>query len=47
MCLKGFDTELPHNWVNRLLEGTNKVQVYQDPGEGAGLPQETEPDLLM
>ena len=29
----------------RLLEGTNKPCVQKDPGKGAVIPQETEPDL--
>ena len=29
----------------RLLEGTNKPCAQKDPGKGAAIPQETEPDL--
>ena len=31
-------TELPQDWRNRLLEGTNKPRVHQDPGERSSDP---------
>ena len=36
-------TELPQDWGNRLLEGTNKTCMHQE--KGAVSPQETESDL--
>ena len=36
-------TELPQDWGNRLLEGTNKTCVRQE--KGAVSSQETESDL--
>ena len=38
--------ELPQDW-NRLLEGTNKACVHQEPRVRAVFPQETEPVLLV
>ena len=31
-------TELPQDWGNRLLEGTNKTCAQQDPGERSSKP---------
>ena len=36
-------TELPQDWGNKLLEGTNKTCMHQE--KGAVSPQETESDL--
>ena len=38
-------TELPQNWGNRLLEGTNKTWVYRSQEKRAVSPQKTESDL--
>ena len=39
-------TELPQDWGNRLLEGTNKILVCTRTQEKAAvIPQETDPDL--
>ena len=38
-------TELPQDWGNRLLEGTNKTACTRIQNKGAVTPQETEPDL--
>ena len=40
-------TELPQDWGNRFLEGTNKTCSHHDPEEGAVSPKDTEPDLPM
>ena len=40
-------TELPQDWGNRLLEGTNKTCSHHDPEGGEVSPKETEPDLPM
>ena len=38
-------TELPENWRNRLLEGTNKTLCTPGARRKTVSPQETEPDL--
>ena len=37
--------ELTQDWGNRLLEGTNKTVCTPIQEKGAGIPQETDPDL--
>ena len=38
-------TELPEDWGNRLLEGTNKTSCTPGARRKTVSPQETEPDL--
>ena len=42
-----FITELPQDWENRLLKGTNTHVHTRTQEKGAVSPQETEPDLCV